>query len=209
MTTLQTLNSIECFKLLDELIRGFGTGGGKIRAVRNHLLGVLMLDTGMRVGEVVRLQVRDLYFNSEPVKSIIIRAEIAKNHVERQIPVSVRLCQALEDRFEHITHRGEMFTNFFIFNRGDPRRPLTCRQVERIIRAAAIRSLSRPIHPHILRHTFATRLMRITDMRTVQILLGHKNLSSTQVYTHPNSDDLRNAINALPDIEPNNISQQT
>ncbi|GAH96402.1 unnamed protein product, partial [marine sediment metagenome] len=55
----------------------------------------------------------------------------------------------------------------------------------------------REIHPHILRHTFATRLMSKTSMRVVQELLGHKNLSSTQIYTHPNNADLQEAIDSL------------
>lgn len=49
----------------------------------------------------------------------------------------------------------------------------------------------------MLRHTFATRLMQKTNIRVVQQLLGHKSLSSTQVYTHPNADDLQKAIENL------------
>jgi integrase/recombinase XerC len=50
----------------------------------------------------------------------------------------------------------------------------------------------------MLRHTFATNLMRTTNARVVQQLLGHKNLSSTQIYTHPNQQDLKKAIDSLP-----------
>ncbi|GAH73030.1 unnamed protein product [marine sediment metagenome] len=58
-------------------------------------------------------------------------------------------------------------------------------------------SLGRPVHPHILRHTFASRLMRTTNARIVQELLGHQHLSTTQIYTHPNQDDLKKAIEQL------------
>ncbi|GAI79438.1 unnamed protein product [marine sediment metagenome] len=75
-----------------------------------------------------------------------------------------------------------------------PDKPLTRRQVHRIISYAAISALGRSVHPHVLRHTFASKLMRVTNMRTVQELLGHKNLTSTQIYTHPNEQDKHKAI---------------
>ncbi|GAJ04418.1 unnamed protein product [marine sediment metagenome] len=76
-------------------------------------------------------------------------------------------------------------------------RPLTVRQVQRIITFAGKLSMGRNIHPHLLRHTFATRLMRNTSMAVVQQLLGHTNLSSTQIYTHPNGEDRKKAIDSL------------
>ena len=86
---------------------------------------------------------------------------------------------------------------FYAFTTKNIDKPLSTRQVERIIRAAALKCLGRPVHPHALRHTFASRLMRKTNARIVQELLGHKNLSSTQIYTHPNGEDLKDAINQI------------
>ena len=48
-----------------------------------------------------------------------------------------------------------------------------------------------------LRHTYATRLMRVTNIRTVQVLLGHRRLSSTQIYTHPDQEDKDKAIDKM------------
>ncbi len=63
---------------------------------RNHTMAVVMLEAGLRVGEVVQLTGSDLFFNGEPVTSIVVRAEIAKNHRERIIPVSTKLSIALK-----------------------------------------------------------------------------------------------------------------
>jgi len=81
-------------------------------------------------------------------------------------------------------------------------RPLTTRQVERIIRTAALKSIGRPVHPHVLRHTFASKLMSVCNERIVQELLGHQSITSTQIYTHPNEDDKKKAIQ---DVEKDNV----
>ena len=83
----------------------------------------------------------------------------------------------------------------------DTQRPITTRQVERIILTASMKALNRPIHPHVLRHTFASRLMKRTNIRVVQQLLGHTSITSTQIYTHPDSDDLQKAINDIDSTE--------
>ncbi|MCK5616999.1 tyrosine-type recombinase/integrase, partial [Candidatus Pacearchaeota archaeon] len=75
--------------------------------------------------------------------------------------------------------------------------PLTTRAIEKMTKWRGIESLNEPVNPHMLRHTFATKLMRVTDMATVQNLLGHKNLNSTQRYTHPNTEDTSAAIEKM------------
>lgn len=165
--------------------------------VRNYLMAMLMLDTGIRVGELVKLLIDDLYFGDHPVETLIVRAEIAKTKVERCIPVSERLKHLI---FKHHnsqqTWRG-VFGNYPAFWAYSPRVPLTTRQVQRIIQFAGIHSIGRPVTPHQLRHTFATRLMEKTNIRVVQALLGHKSLQSTQIYTHPNNQHLKQAIDSL------------
>ena len=195
--TPKTLNVTECHQLLDALLCKDAPSKTFRKGVRNYTMALLMLEAGLRVGEVVQLLNYNLYFNSRPVTSIIIPAEIAKNNRERTIPVSERLSNALKEHFQYISALDVEIDASFVFHRGDGEFPLTTRQVERIIRAAAMKSLGRPVHPHVLRHTFASKLMRVTDMRTVQELLGHKNMSSTQIYTHPNEDDKKKAINQI------------
>ncbi|GAI48550.1 unnamed protein product, partial [marine sediment metagenome] len=70
------------------------------KGVRNYLIGCLMLEAGLRVGEVVALQMSHLYFQGKPVQSLVLTKEITKNHVERIVPISSRLKAALEEYYE-------------------------------------------------------------------------------------------------------------
>lgn len=201
MATPKTLTTEESDKLLNKLLGNYHEKNYHPKRIRNYTMALLMLDAGLRVGEVVQLHGYHLYFNCLPVTSIIIPPEIAKNKMERIIPVSQRLSDALKKY--HTTPLAAYIkpTGTYAFYTAGTGQSLTTRQVERIIRAAAMKALGRPVHPHVLRHTFASNLMRVTNMRTVQELLGHKNLSSTQIYTHPNSEDLKKAIDSLPAIQ--------
>lgn len=193
----RTLTANEQLLLLSAFEKGIGTARKRRRAIRNYAMVVLMLDAGLRVGELVKLRIKDLVFDGKPVNNLVMNAEITKNHVERIIPLSERAKSALGDMLCYWWVLPVQVGSRWAFYGSVCGIDLTPRQVERIVRAAAIRAFGRPIHPHILRHTFATRLMRVTDMRTVQQLLGHKSITSTQVYTHPNGDDLKTAIDAL------------
>jgi integrase/recombinase XerC len=199
----KTLTVTECHQLLDALIVKDGTQMQFRKGIRNYTMALLMLDAGLRVGEVVPLRSHHLYFNCGPVTAIVITPEIAKNKTERTIPISGRLTNALKTHAEHWGGFNNLFYDRPVFSTGPKGFPITTRQVERIIRAAAMKSIGRPVHPHVLRHTFASRLMRKVNGRIVQELLGHKNMSSTQIYTHPNQEDLKKAID---NIEEQNLS---
>lgn len=192
-----TLTTQESYALLDRLRVLTGTIKQKKRGLRNFTIALLMLEAGLRVGEVVKLKWNDLFWNYKPVTSIIIRAEIAKTKTERQIPISERLREALKNHHGCFSLPDRPADTYFVFYSQYAEESLTTRQVERFIWTASVKAFGRPIHPHILRHTFASRLMRITSMPVVQELLGHKALSSTQIYTHPNGDDLKAAIDGL------------
>lgn len=189
-----TLETADCDKLLDYLRYNHHTAVKSRKAIRNYAMGLLMLDAGLRVGELVSLRVSDLYFNRKPVRNLVIKPHMTKNKVEHSIPVSELLSAALVIFFDIWWLNNETPEPEFAFTNVSTDRPITTRQVERIIRAAGWKSLGRPVHPHVLRHTFASRLMRITNSSTVQEMLGHKYLASTQVYCHPNEDDKRQAI---------------
>lgn len=195
--TIRTLTSPEQAVFLGFLENPIWRKNQPRHIVRNYLMAMLMLDTGIRVGELVKLLIDDLYFGDHVIDTLIIRAEIAKTKVERCIPLSQRLKPIIE-KYHHRTYtwRGT-FGNHCAFWAYSPRAPLTTRQVQRIIKFAGVHSIGRPVTPHQLRHTFATRLMEKTNIRVVQTLLGHKSLQSTQIYTHPNDQHLRDAISSI------------
>lgn len=192
-----TLDAKETEKLLSELYNGNGHPYNKRKRIRNYTMAVLMLDAGLRVGEVVHMLKTDLVILEAPVHAITVRAEIAKNKRERTVPITNRIAIAIEEMMAYYWKPFKKEPVVFAFFNNICYRPLSKRIVQEIIRKAGYASLGRPIHPHVLRHTFASRMMRVTNQRVVQQLLGHKSITSTQVYTHPNGDDLRKAIKDL------------
>jgi integrase/recombinase XerC len=192
-----TLTVLESHQLLDNLLPKTGTSKQLRRGVRNYCIALLMLDAGLRVGEVVGLLQSDIIFSEQIVQSLCLRAEITKYKIERTLPLSSRLKSAFEEMRNRIWSNTKPEPAHYAFYLHDPQYPLTTRQVQRMIEKASLKAIGRRIHPHVLRHTFATRLMKVLDIRGVQQLLGHKQLSSTQVYTHPSSDDMKKAVDRV------------
>lgn len=195
--TLHTLSPDECDKLLDHLQTQGGTETQKRHALRNYCMALLMLDTGLRVGELTKLLVTDLFYAGSPVGSLTVICEKKDRKTQRTIPLTIRCFNAISSMEYAWWRKPPADSNWFAFFRTDPYQPITTRQVERIIRTAAFVSIGRPIHPHVLRHTFATRLMRKCPIRVVQELMGHASINSTQIYQHPNNQDLQQAIDEL------------
>lgn len=167
------------------------------KGIRNYLMACLMLDAGLRVGEVCKLKMSHLYFGGQPVRTLLLTPDVTKNKRERTVAVNARLSKAIAEHYEHNPWLHEVADSYSVWGTEEKDTPLTTRQVENILNTAASKSLGRLINPHMLRHTFASRLLRVTNMRTVQELLGHNYITSTQIYTHPNEDDKRHAIDEL------------
>lgn len=195
--TPKTLTGDELFLLFDELRKHSASVASTRRALRNYTMALLMVDAGLRVGELVKLQRADLFVSNSPVNTLLIRGGIAKSGKDRTVPLSVRVRETLQQSFDLGKDDYQYAESMYFFRPNEFDVHLTTRQVERIIRTAAMKSLGRPVHPHVLRHTFATRLMQRTNVRVVQELLGHSSVVSTQIYTHPNEEDKKHAIQQL------------
>ena len=156
---------------------------------RNKAILELLYGTGIRVGECSKIQLRDIDFS---LSTVLVRG---KGKKERYVPFGSFAHDALEDYINNgrkeILKEKEDHHYLFVNFRGGP---LTDRGIREILNKLIEKSaLTGKIHPHKLRHTFATHMMSNgADMRTVQELLGHAFLSSTQVYTHVTKEHLRN-----------------
>lgn len=194
---IKTLNRSEIQTLLTFLEGNVSFCPGKTKRTRNHLMAVLMVDTGLRVGELVQLLLSDIWFKGSPVMSLVVRKNVAKNNNERILPLTDRLTETINSYFHQwfSDYAGTEPRHLF----WDPisARPIGIRQVQRVITKAGRICLNRDISPHTLRHSFATRMMKVTNLRVVQELMGHRNVQTTQIYTHVNTEDLQSAIKNL------------
>lgn len=156
-------------------------------SLRDRLILEMLYGTGMRAAELVRTDMEDL-----DIRSGLVRVR-GKGGKERLIPLGSTVVGILK---EYITDRPRQSGSWggpLIPGRGKDGR-MSTRTVQRIVSNWAHRSGLSGVHPHMLRHTFATHLLnRGAEIRAVQELLGHASLATTQVYTHLTTDRLREA----------------
>ncbi len=152
-------------------------GSGWI-ARRNQALVALMARAGLRVGEALALAPEDVKIDTRSGWVLVRRGKGMK---ERRVPLSAEARQALRAYLQVRPQQpGPLFLSRTF-------RPLSGRDVQRIVSAAARRAgIRRRVTPHTLRHSFATRFLRSGgDLATLQALLGHTSAATTARYLHP------------------------
>jgi len=154
----------------------------------------LMLDCGLRVGEATSLIWSDLVLADQPLQALHLDSDITKYHRQRTIPFNRHIFHTIDSVWRSQTQRNFWPSQAFVLACYSDSNAITVRTLERRLQALAYRAIKIRITPHTLRHTFATRLLRVADIRTVQELLGHRSVATTQIYTHPNSADAADAI---------------
>src|SRR5690625_522875 len=168
---------------------------------RNQALIEILYATGIRVSECEQLTLHQIDFH------INVLNVIGKGRKERFIPFGHYASEALQyyldnGRKELIQKANEVSDYVFLNARGNP---ITSRGIRYILDSMMKQtSLTVNMHPHKIRHSFATHMLNEgADLRSVQELLGHDNLSSTQIYTHVTKDRLRNVyMNTHPRAKP-------
>lgn len=163
---------------IEELLASIDTSSSE--GLERRLLVEMFYSTGCRVGEMVNIKISDIDFSSKTIKVM------GKGSKERVVYYGDYASKYLEDYLKNKDKKGYLFTN----KRGEK---LTIEEVEYIVRDIMKHiSIKTHVTPHTLRHTFATHLLNNgADIRTVQELLGHANLSTTGIYTHVSSDRLK------------------
>jgi integrase/recombinase XerC len=145
---------------------------------RDRAILELLYSSGLRLSELVALDLTDL-----DIAEGVVRVT-GKGAKERLVPVGRHACAAIRD---WLTARAGLARHgepaLFVTHNGAR---LGGRSIQRRLRTRARRlGISVPVHPHLLRHSFASHLLESSgDLRAVQELLGHANISTTQVYTH-------------------------
>lgn len=155
---------------------------------RNVAMLEVMYSSGLRVSEVVKLKISEIFFAEEFLRVI------GKGNKERLIPVSKMALERIQHFLEHVRvhlnikpgHEDYVFLN----RRGAS---LTRNMVFLIVKQAARNvNIKKNISPHTLRHSFATHLVEGgANLRAVQEMLGHASITTTEIYVHMSSDHLR------------------
>ncbi|MCK9265401.1 tyrosine recombinase XerC [bacterium] len=185
--TPRTKEKLPQFLSFDEVIKILEAPYGRTWQIfRDKAILEVLYSTGIRVGELTSLQIRDINIIEELVKVK------GKGKKERIVPIGT---PAMEAVLTYMEKRPKVAEETLFLNKY--RKPLSDRGVERIVNKYAVMAgVSGKISPHTFRHTFASHLLdRGADLRTVQELLGHEQITTTQIYTHITVERLKDFYN--------------
>lgn len=162
---------------------------------RDYTMVLLALSAGLRVSELVGLRIEDIAPYGDVSSILTVPVRIAKRAKKREIPITDETKSILKLFLVIKKDCGELTDSVSpLFVSRYTARPLSSRDFQRIIKELSITSIGRSVSPHTLRHTFATRLLKHTNIRVVQELLGHSSIQTTQIYTHVSITDAQLAI---------------
>jgi integrase len=169
---------------------------------RYNLAVLLMLTTGMRVAEVCALTISDVSQDRKPHEFIELKEHHTKGAKPRTLPVPEATRHAIYDYLQFSRHIRYYMTDtapLLPSSRSDT--PLQPRDVQRALARAALRSIKRKVNPHMLRHTYATRMAKVLPLHDLAKLLGHSDPRTTMIYYHANKQDLKDAVEQARNIE--------
>jgi integrase/recombinase XerC len=184
--TLKTEKYMPTFLSVDEMFELLKERDeSSVLSLRNRAILEIFYSSGLRLSELAGLDLIDLDFNQKLVK---VRG---KGRKERIVPVGGPALKAVQEYLEKIGEirkdtNGDIFKKPLFLNARGER--ITTRSIARIVNEITSKSgIGRKISPHALRHSFATHLLNAgADLRSIQELLGHESLSTTQKYTAVN-----------------------
>jgi len=167
--------------------------------LRNHTLLATIYATGLRVSEAANLLVSDIDSERQ-----LIAVRQGKGHKDRFVILSPKLLELLRRYWRAYKPTPYLFPGKI------PGCPISSEGIQYICqKAATAAQISKPVSPHVLRHSFATHLLEAgTDLRTIQLLLGHNSLHTTAVYLHVSNTALRSTISPL-DLLPTNLTLES
>jgi len=163
-----------------------------IPTTKHRAMVMLAYGAGLRVSEVAQIEIGDI-----DAKRMVLHVRNAKRGRERHVMLSPILLSALRAHWKDARPPGPR-----LFPGRDPQKPITRTAIHKALcKAAKKAALTKRLSPHVLRHSFATHLLEGgTDMRTVQVLLGHASLRSTVTYLHVTTARLQQVRSPLDDL---------
>ena len=187
---MRILNKLETYAMLAviSLASAFG--------LRDHALIRFLLLTGLRVGEVVGLNICDVWLNGRPSPWLELPAAICKGHRARQIPLNPQAQRAVADLVDFLRMRGFSMAPDAPLLTDRRHRRLPVREVQRMVQHyRELAGLGKKPTPHTFRHTFCSRALGAgANVRTVQLLAGHRRLETTETYLHSSPDQMAEAV---------------
>lgn len=161
----------------------------------HRMLLMLLYATGMRRTEASLLKVSDI-----DSQRMVIHIQRGKGLRDRDVPLTPKLLEALRDYWRWKKPRVYLFPSKM--SAPGSEQPISDKTVWNVCRTAATRAgIYKKLHPHTLRHCFATHLLEGgADLRTIQLLMGHERLEDTTIYLHLSQRHLHGAINPLDQL---------
>lgn len=161
-----------------------------------------MYAAGLRRSELYRLKVSNI-----DSQRMMLRIERSKNGVDRDVPLSSKLLETLREYWRWMRPKTYLFPGTQNGWRAD--KPITPKVIWEAVQQAAKRAgIQKHVTPHTLRHSYATHLLEAgADIRTIQMLLGHADLTHTTVYLHLSQKHLQGAPNPLDQVQVSSTAQ--
>ena len=190
----KTLKKLPHVLSLQEIDRMLSVGNHKIVGdLRDFCILSLLYATGLRVSELVSLKMNHLFLDAGYVLAY------GKGAKERIVPLGKEAMAAIKKYLEEARPAlagKKINDHLFLSNRGSL---LTRQRIWQLLAAMARKAgISKKVYPHMLRHSFATHLIeRGADLRSVQTMLGHSDVSTTQIYTHISTTHLKSLYEKL------------
>lgn len=158
--------------------------GKKEYDIRNRAMIELLYATGLRVSELVNLDINNIDINSGYLRVI------GKGNKERIVPINDKACQYIKN-YLHIRNKKFSQSEGLFLNRSGSK--ISRIEFWRQLKSYALKAgINKIIYPHALRHSFATHILNGgADLRFVQEMLGHSSISTTQIYTHVDNEKLK------------------
>ena len=166
-----------------------------IQNPKYYAIASTLYSAGLRVSECLNLQIKDI-----DSTNMVITVRDGKGNKDRQTVLSEKLLQILREYYRKSNTKPD---NYLFPSRKDTKKPFSKRHTQRFIRKAGLDAgIKKPVSPHVLRHSFATHLLENgTNLRKIQVILGHKSLKTTSIYTHLAKDFLKEVQSPLDNLK--------